>query len=265
MPPTSIDGTDITGATIDGTDVTEITVDGDTVFTAETLPVAFSNPVAWYPFDSAEYGGSNADDVTAIIGGSGDDTAYDGTVSGATYQSSGGVTDIRAGANSGAFDYSGSDRITVNGAGIKLTTQTAMAWLRWDTINGSVPFFHADSNGSTNGWRVDLNPNGNTIQVFYKDSNEQTSVDTGSYTQSDWVHIALTTNGTNGTLEAFRNGSSKGSFSYDNYNPTSDDLSIGRATATFFDPFDGKVDDVRIYNTALSQSQIDNIYQNTKP
>jgi len=37
MIPTSIDGTDITGATIDGTDVTEITVDGDTVFTAETI------------------------------------------------------------------------------------------------------------------------------------------------------------------------------------------------------------------------------------
>jgi len=39
IPPTSIDGTDITGATIDGTDVTEITVDGDTVFTAvQPLP-----------------------------------------------------------------------------------------------------------------------------------------------------------------------------------------------------------------------------------
>ena len=35
MIPTSIDGTDITGATIDGTDVQEITVDGQTVFTAE--------------------------------------------------------------------------------------------------------------------------------------------------------------------------------------------------------------------------------------
>jgi len=33
-PPTSIDGTDITGATIDGTDVQEITVDGDVVFSA---------------------------------------------------------------------------------------------------------------------------------------------------------------------------------------------------------------------------------------
>jgi len=32
MIPTSIDGTDITGATIDGTDVQEITVDGDVVF-----------------------------------------------------------------------------------------------------------------------------------------------------------------------------------------------------------------------------------------
>jgi hypothetical protein len=38
MPPTSIDGTDITGATVDGTDVTEITVDGDTVFSAGPPP-----------------------------------------------------------------------------------------------------------------------------------------------------------------------------------------------------------------------------------
>jgi len=38
IPPTSIDGTDITGATIDGTDVQEITVDGDVVFSASTVP-----------------------------------------------------------------------------------------------------------------------------------------------------------------------------------------------------------------------------------
>jgi len=34
MPPTSIDGVDITGATIDGTEVTEITADGQVVFSA---------------------------------------------------------------------------------------------------------------------------------------------------------------------------------------------------------------------------------------
>jgi len=58
IPPTSIDGTDITGATIDGTDVTEITVDGDTVFTstlathiydADALSLANGDPVNTFP------------------------------------------------------------------------------------------------------------------------------------------------------------------------------------------------------------------------
>jgi N-acetylneuraminic acid mutarotase len=38
-PPTSIDGTDITGATIDGTEVTEVTIDGDVVFSAGGLEI----------------------------------------------------------------------------------------------------------------------------------------------------------------------------------------------------------------------------------
>jgi hypothetical protein len=38
-PPTSIDGTDITGATIDGQDVQEITIDGQVVFVASTEAV----------------------------------------------------------------------------------------------------------------------------------------------------------------------------------------------------------------------------------
>jgi len=46
MPPTSIDGTDITGATIDGTDVTEITVDGDTVFKSEA-PIPGTQVSEW--------------------------------------------------------------------------------------------------------------------------------------------------------------------------------------------------------------------------
>jgi len=54
IPPTSIDGTDITGATIDGTDVQEITVDGDVVFSAglNSYDISMlSSPV--YHFDAA--------------------------------------------------------------------------------------------------------------------------------------------------------------------------------------------------------------------
>ena len=43
IPPTSIDGTDITGATIDGTDVQEITVDGQTVFSAGNFPTTVTS------------------------------------------------------------------------------------------------------------------------------------------------------------------------------------------------------------------------------
>jgi len=51
IPPTSIDGTDITGATIDGTDVQEITVDGQTVFTAGA-PLPTNNLVHRYDFSA---------------------------------------------------------------------------------------------------------------------------------------------------------------------------------------------------------------------
>jgi hypothetical protein len=49
MIPTSIDGTDITGATIDGTDVQEITVDGDVVFSAQ--PPISNSVIHHWKFD----------------------------------------------------------------------------------------------------------------------------------------------------------------------------------------------------------------------
>jgi len=60
-PPTSIDGTDITGATIDGQDVEEITVDGQTVFTA--VPAVPQPNVGHFKADSL--GLSDGDPVTA--------------------------------------------------------------------------------------------------------------------------------------------------------------------------------------------------------
>jgi len=63
MIPTSIDGTDITGATIDGTDVQEITVDGDTVFSAVVDGFAPSGTVlAQYRIDTTS--GATVADVT---------------------------------------------------------------------------------------------------------------------------------------------------------------------------------------------------------
>jgi len=61
-PPTSIDGTDITGATIDGQDVQEITVDGDTVFTA--APSLPNSAVAQW--DASALSGNDGDTINTF-------------------------------------------------------------------------------------------------------------------------------------------------------------------------------------------------------
>jgi len=266
MPPTSIDGTDITGATIDGTDVTEITVDGDTVFSAgpSNLPVAYSNLVAWYPFDSATYGGSNADDVTAIVGGSGDDTAYDGTVSGATYQPSGGGTDINAGANSGAFDFDGTDDLIEFGSipsVENVSEMTAMCWVNKDAHQSNRTIFGAYPNNDDN---MTMNAS-STFGLFHRvERNGVRVFDTTSTTipVGTWMHVAMTFDA--GSLVAYQDGVQTASTG----GGPSTTPSIGQRWYAGFEEnrglnLDAQIDDCRVYNTALSSSQISQIVSNT--
>jgi len=266
MIPTSIDGTDITGATIDGTDVTEITVDGDTVFTAETLPVAYSNLIAWYPFDSSFYGGSDADDATALFNPSqsGDSTAYDGTVSGATYQSSGGVTDINAGANSGAFNFDGSnDKINTGNNGFS-DPISVTGWGRKEA--GGQPYFvnayQATSNGN---WFWLIAPDITRVQVsFYCSGGEAKVLNTSvNISNNTWHHHAFTYDSTNG-LDVYVDGTNIGSASPRGSWPQASPILIGEAT-NGSRYWDGDIEDVRIYDTKLSGSQVSDIYNNTEP
>jgi len=260
IPPTSIDGTDITGATIDGTDVEEITVDGDVVFSAQQLPVAYSNLVAWYPFDSAEYGGSNADDVTAIIGGSGDDTAYDGTVNGANYQSSGGVTDINAGSNSGGFDFSGDDTI-----GIPDATTSQMSpngsfsitfWINPDSLSNYeyVMDLKADFD-----YKVAIR---NSSSIAFEEFTGSTENDVSTSIGTSYKFIAITYN--NKSVKMYGNsGSPEDTATFQG--------AAGRSQSQFIGGqqdsqryIDGTMDDIRFYDKELSQSEVDQIYTNTQ-
>jgi len=262
IPPTSIDGTDITGATIDGTDVQEITVDGQTVFTAApqiNLPVAYSNLVAWYPFDSATYGGSNTDDVTAILGGSGDDTAYDGTVNGATYQSSGGRTDINAGASSGYYEFTADNDEIIIPHEHQTSNFTYTMWIR--NVNGGTDnlFGNRDGSNDTNFLYAD--------NSFYRPHTGnggfgQFDTQTAPSTNSTWQHIAWVYDGSNriyidGVEDANSPGSNTGN-------------TIVNTDFTLTGPDSGEngiicdIDDFRAYNTALTQTQIEQIVQNTQ-
>jgi len=263
MIPTSIDGTDITGATIDGQDVQEITVDGQTVFTAgPTLPVAYSNLVAWYPFDSAEYGGSNADDVTAILAGSGDNTAYDGTVSGATYQSSGGVTDINAGANSGAYDF-GQDHFIQTGYDQAKDAFTYTAWFNPDVVaSGYSPILGNFEGSSTNWTRISIYDNEAAFTVDV--AGNLVIVSGPTLSAGEWYHIAGVRD-SNGDMTLYVDGSSVATGSnLSNTIPHTNNERIGlRADGSTVEQFDGTIEDVRIYDKALSSSEVSQIVSNT--
>jgi len=262
MPPTSIDGTDITGATIDGTDVQEITVDGQTVFTAQDLPVAYSNLRAWYPFDSAEYGGSNTDDVTAILGGSGDDSANDATVSGGTYVSSGGVTDINAGANSGGFEFDGSGSNHLDFPNkLQLSGDcTINYWVQTNSLTTSQHALYTRTPKSFNN-RFGVGPDGDAVR--FSDGNNFTFFVDASDGLTTGFHMYTFANGGNevncyfdGNLIGTHTGAIN-SFSGPDY--------IGQHPTLDNSRTDGKVDDVRSYNKQLTASEVQQIYDNTKP
>jgi len=264
MIPTSIDGTDITAATIDGTDVQEITVDGDVVFSAgPTLPVAYSNLIAWWPFDSAQYGGSNIDDVTAIIGSSGDDTAYNQTNIGpASYQTSSGVFDINAGSNSGAFDFDGNNDGLLTPQ-ISFSSHTKMLWVNVNSSTGHI--FGAQDSPKTEYTQIIL---GNGFEYRLDDGNiSADTILTTSAPQNQYVHLAITYDSASSSnnCEMFKDGVSVGTAS----KPSG--LTFNSQQSTFKFPTQNKnfvtglADDIRIYDTVLTSSQINQIYQNTQP
>jgi len=269
-PPTSIDGTDITGATIDGQEVQEITIDGQLVFKAETNPVAYSDLHAWFPFDPSFYGGSAADDATALFNPaqSGNSTAFDGSVFGATHLTSGGVTDINAGTNSGHFSFDGvNDKIEIPTVSRLDTTLTG--WVNPDSLGNRqiyitmLPALDVD---------VGIDPfataNNDEFGIRHFDGNNLVTIQTPITTDSfSFFAFIITSSGVqfyfagpNDSLPVLIGSS--GVVPRQNNNAGH---GFGARVNDNSQFADGQLDDIRFYRRELSPSELENIYLNTEP
>jgi len=259
-PPISIDGTDIKSATIDGTEVTEVTIDGDTVFTAIPDNILTQDLIAWYRFEDGD-----ARDYTATLSGTfADTTAYDGTVNGATFVSSAGVTDFRNGGNSGAFDFdrASNDSITRNQIPLP-SDKTVMLWTDLDDNNGGTLFYNEgirlNHTATSAGYRL----------LVQGDNNAFNFLPTNIQTVNQYVHFAAVVRDF-GDIEVYINGSQVNSDTIgfevsDRGNESG--FSIGREVNQAVDASssNGRIDDVRIYNRGLSASEISDIVNATQP
>ena len=92
--------------------------------------------------------------------------------------------------------------------------------------------------------------------------------DLGTLTTGTWIHLALVAEG--GTATYYFNGVNKDTLSYTQnaatYDPT-DDIFIGAVSnsASAVNFMDGKVDEVAVFNSALSAAQVASIYNGGKP
>jgi len=262
MPPTSIDGTDITGATIDGTDVQEITVDGQTVFSADSR-VAVDNLLFHARFEN------NLDDDIA---------SANGTATNTSFVSSGGAEDYENGPDSAYLDMDASTEVDWgtrlherpdNGQSI-----TMMCWLKssnWSDnkyrlfLGGSgienkdttfLGYFRSGQ-ASFNGFTFGTSISNSFVQVY----------DNSPHDANEWYHICGTFDASTSSHDLFVNGVSSidstgsGSFSTSNV-----DMATGGDwfnSSISNDNFE--IDEARIYDIALSQTQIQDIIDNSAP
>jgi hypothetical protein len=264
MAPIDINNQNIDSVTVNGTDVQEITVDGDVVFSAQQLPVAYSNLVAWYPMESNIPGGDEYSDATALFPGSGNPTAQNLIDNGAFHVTNQGVNDLTNGLSGNSFENDGNFN-TLFYTPPNVTDFTFTFWYynedpntfwcfgNWARTSESVYYAVID-----NQW------------VFGSGSGGQTFLDyPSSPGQNKWIFVALTRTGNNFFL--YRKYESGGSTVTESNTHTRSGIDVNTEFELLgmdgvgLDPLDGYMDDVRHYNTSLTTTQLDSIYQNTKP
>jgi hypothetical protein len=203
-----------------------------------------------------------------------DTTAFDGTVNGASFIENGGVRDVVSGANSGAYNFDGvDDLIRVNGdTDLNVDSISFGQWVQLDdnafkNFSGPLRSILArDDNLGERIYKCALTDDSFRVEIFT--SSSRVLSPTISVPVSQPLHLFVTYDSASGDFRSFLNGqeiAAQTSVSGPLRSHTQP-LDIG-APAELADNrfFKGVIDDVRIYNRALSASEINQIYQNTDP
>jgi hypothetical protein len=255
-PPTNIDNTTVQEVTIDGQDVDEITVDGDVVFSASLGVVAESSLNAWYRFEDGD-----ARDYTNVFD-VGNTTTFDGSISGGTVNSTGGGIDFKQGADSGSYDTQNGGIITVPEAVFDKSGPVSVVLVTRPRTNTS-----AERLLSTDASNND-SPRGIVLQEIDRQYGVFTS-GTGGAQQFGTFNIGTLTqvgfiiDGTEifGVFDGTKTRIATSSSGFGNQtNP----FKIGGEDkrSNFYD---GEIDEVRVYNKALSGTEVQDIFDNTVP
>ncbi len=173
-------------------------------------------------------------------------------------------------------DGDNGDMVTVpSSADFDTTTGTWMMWVRtdgtWGTDGGSggsgmgaaTLLNRHDASGSASGLNVNINSEGTIgVQVKSGDTSVVNTNSTGTVTNNAWHHIAVTwEQASGGDVKIYIDGSPNGAATASaawSFNDQT--LCMCDSPDTFWEEYDGRLDEVRIYNYEMQVGEIASIY-----
>lgn len=140
----------------------------------------------------------------------------------------------------------------------KASSYTLAAWVKRTKDNGGwQAIFQTGRRSNSNYYGLWI-ANGDRFDFGGKGSQSQNIYSGSDYLKDKWYHITLVQDGEKGTRVLYVNGKNVGTGSSDS-GLSGEDFTIGGVGGSVGEYFKGFVDDLRIYNVALSQSKINDI------
>jgi len=154
---------------------------------------------------------------------------------------------------------------SANAFGFANHTGTASAWVNINSFSAENNILAKRDIGNPGNrhWmlRVDTSNNIN-FYIYNTDTNQQAVISSTVLNANQWYHIAVTL--TTSDVKIYINGveDTTASSTYSTIQNDGADLQIGRrGTNTSHNYFDGKIDQVRIFSTALTSDQVTQLYE----
>tara|TARA_R110002020_G_scaffold437992_1_gene648382 strand:- start:11557 stop:15672 length:4116 start_codon:yes stop_codon:yes gene_type:complete len=165
------------------------------------------------------------------------------------------------------LDFDGSnDAVDIPNSSEWNMPKTVSMWFKCDAIatNGAQVYQRDTLMGyDTVYWGIQLDSTNNKIQYYFHDGSAQTWLSDTAITIGKWHHLVVVSTSSNSTI--YLDGLSVGTNSLtwlDNTVPSLQQLKIGSygSSSSVVRPFNGKISNVKIFNSELTQAQVQELF-----
>ncbi len=154
-----------------------------------------------------------------------------------------------------------------------LNNGTVSLWFNTDSVSSRQGIFSKDSTGCDTGGHLTMYTESSKLKVRLQSTSKSKQVESGKLSNNTWYHVAFTfgaggmklyIDGTEVDSDSYSGGLGTNSGSTGNYEP----IALGAnswgsgnlVVAPLQDYFSGSIDDVRMYDYPLSETQVKNLY-----